>query len=188
MCVEGTGCVGVAGTVPADCCEHWNSHPGGKIRLGLIVAHRNVLIVAHRSGQEVEAGAAAGGATLQGASAQQTRARLREWANPNLNSTRVYRVLSRVALQVVLTLLPYFRTCPASCRYPQHRKLNGSSFGRPDMDLMFAKWAFNKNVPHMAHCRRVAHLPMHMHNHGGGGLTRNTGGSRTLKWGTLGSN
>ena len=78
-----------------DCCEHWNSHPGGKIRLGLIVAHRNAAR-GGASGQEVEAGAAAGGATLQGASAQRTRARLQEWANPNLNSTRVvYRVLSR---------------------------------------------------------------------------------------------
>ena len=34
------------------------------------------------------------------------------------------------------------------------------------MDLMFARWAFNKNVPHMAlpTCD-FAHLPMHMHNH-----------------------
>ena len=34
---------------------------------------------------------------------------------------------------------------PASYRYPQAPtyKLNGSSFGRPGVDLMFAKWAVN---------------------------------------------
>ena len=133
------------------------------------------------SGQEVEAGAAAGGATLQGASAQRTRARLREWANPNLNSTLVYRVLSRYLAApgsytsvtrvcrnrthnrlVVFGVKPglhfrwcsrYFRTsvlAPPLADTPNIEKLNGSSFGRPDMDLMFARWAFNKNVPHMA--------------------------------------
>ena len=53
-----------------------------------------------------------------------------------------------VALQVVLTL-PQQRLhySPRLLPIPPTYKLNGSSFGRPDVDLMFAKWAFN-NVPH----------------------------------------
>ena len=66
-------------------------------------------------------------------------------------------------------LTRYFRTsvlAPPLADTPNIEKLNGSSFGRPDMDLMFARWAFNKNVPHMALLTcDFAHLPMHMHNH-----------------------
>ena len=53
-----------------------------------------------------------------------------------------------VALQVVLTL-PQQRLhyLPRLLPIPPTYKLNGSSFGRPDVDLMFAKWAFN-NVMH----------------------------------------
>ena len=53
-----------------------------------------------------------------------------------------------VALQVVLTL-PQQRLhySPRLLPIPPTYKLNGSSFGRPDVDLMFAKWAFN-NVLH----------------------------------------
>ena len=52
-----------------------------------------------------------------------------------------------VALQVVLTL-PQQRLhyLPRLLPIPPTYKLNGSSFGRPDVDLIFAKWAFN-NVP-----------------------------------------
>ena len=52
-----------------------------------------------------------------------------------------------VALQLVLTL-PQQRLhySPRLLPIPPTYKLNGSSFGRPDVDLMFAKWAFN-NVP-----------------------------------------
>ena len=53
-----------------------------------------------------------------------------------------------VALQVVLTL-PQQRLhyLPRLLPIPPTYKLNGSSFGRPDVDLIFAKWAFN-NVCH----------------------------------------
>ena len=49
-----------------------------------------------------------------------------------------------VALQVVLTL-PQQRLhyLPRLLPIPPTYKLNGSSFGRPDVDLIFAKWAFN---------------------------------------------
>ena len=51
-----------------------------------------------------------------------------------------------VALQGLLTLpqqrLHYTRAPPLIPIPPTH-KLNGSSLGRPDVDLMFAKWAFN---------------------------------------------
>ena len=49
-----------------------------------------------------------------------------------------------MALQVVLTL-PQQRLhyLPRLLPIPPTYKLNGSSFGRPDVDLMFAKWAFN---------------------------------------------
>ena len=49
-----------------------------------------------------------------------------------------------VALQMVLTL-PQQRLhySPRLLPIPPTYKLNGSSFGRPDVDLMFAKWAFN---------------------------------------------
>ena len=49
-----------------------------------------------------------------------------------------------VALQVVLTL-PQQRLhyLPRLLPMPSTYKLNGSSFGRPDVDLIFAKWAFN---------------------------------------------
>ena len=52
-----------------------------------------------------------------------------------------------VALQVVL-MLPQQRLhySPRLLPIPPTYKLNGSSFGRPDVDLMFAKWAFG-NVP-----------------------------------------
>eukprot|EP00964_Phaeocystis_antarctica_P114844 scaffold78799_cov48-Phaeocystis_antarctica.AAC.1 len=52
-----------------------------------------------------------------------------------------------LALQVVLTL-PQQRLhyLPRLLPIPSTYKLNGSSFGRPDVDLMFAKWAFNNVV------------------------------------------
>ena len=51
-----------------------------------------------------------------------------------------------MALQVVLTL-PQQRLhyLPRLLPIPSTYKLNGSSFGRPVVDLMFAKWAFNFN-------------------------------------------
>ena len=36
-------------------------------------------------------------------------------------------------------------------------KLNGSSFGRPDVDLMFAKWGFNNVPPKVTHRRESIH-------------------------------
>ena len=52
-----------------------------------------------------------------------------------------------MALQVVLTLLQQrLHYLSSLLPIPSTYKLNGSSFGRPDVDLMFAKWAFN-NVP-----------------------------------------
>ena len=52
--------------------------------------------------------------------------------------------INPVALQVVLTL-PQQRLhyLPRLLPIPPTYKLNGSSFGRPDVDLIFAKWAFN---------------------------------------------
>ena len=52
-----------------------------------------------------------------------------------------------VALQVVITL-PQQRLhyLPRLLPIPPTYKLNGSSFGRPDVDLIFAKWAFNNVV------------------------------------------
>ena len=52
-----------------------------------------------------------------------------------------------MALQVVLTL-PQQRLhyLPRLLPIPSTYKLNGSSFGRPDVDLMFAKWAFNNDA------------------------------------------
>ena len=49
-----------------------------------------------------------------------------------------------VALQMVLTL-PHQRLhySPRLLPIPLTYKLNGSSLGRPDVDLIFAKWAFN---------------------------------------------
>ena len=49
-----------------------------------------------------------------------------------------------VALQALLTL-PQQRLhySPRLLPIPPTHKLNGSSLGRPDVDLMFAKWAFN---------------------------------------------
>ena len=49
-----------------------------------------------------------------------------------------------VALQVVLTL-PQQRLhySPRLLPIPPTYKLNGSSFGRPDVHLMSAEWAFN---------------------------------------------
>ena len=59
-----------------------------------------------------------------------------------------------VALQVVLTL-PQQRLhySPRLLPIPPTYKLNGSCFGRPDVDLMFAKWAFN-NVRYKPHGTR----------------------------------
>ena len=52
--------------------------------------------------------------------------------------------INPVALQVVLTL-PQQRLhyLPRLLPIPPTYKLNGSSFGRPNVDLIFAKWAFN---------------------------------------------
>ena len=52
-----------------------------------------------------------------------------------------------MALQVVLTL-PQQRLhyLPRLLPIPPTYKLNGSSFGRPDVDLMFAKSAFNNVI------------------------------------------
>jgi len=52
-----------------------------------------------------------------------------------------------VALQLVLTL-PQQRLhySPRLLPIPPTYKLNGSSLGRPDVDLIFAKWAFNNIV------------------------------------------
>ena len=49
-----------------------------------------------------------------------------------------------VTLQALLTL-PQQRLhySPRLLPIPPTHKLNGSSLGRPDVDLMFAKWAFN---------------------------------------------
>ena len=49
-----------------------------------------------------------------------------------------------VAVQGLLTL-PQQRLyySPRLLPIPSTYKLNGSSFGRPDVDLMFAKWGFN---------------------------------------------
>ena len=60
-----------------------------------------------------------------------------------------------VALQVVLTL-PQQRLhySPRLLPIPPTYKLNGSSFGRPDVNLMFAKWAFN-NVHRAVHNQSI---------------------------------
>ena len=61
-----------------------------------------------------------------------------------------------MARQVVLTL-PQQRLhyLPRLLPIPPTYKLNGSSFGRPDVDLMFAKWAFN-NVAQASENPRAA--------------------------------
>ena len=63
-----------------------------------------------------------------------------------------------VALQVVLTL-PQQRLhyLPRLLPIPPTYKLNGSSFGRPDVDLIFAKWAFN-NVGGLACVHTAFHV------------------------------
>ena len=48
-----------------------------------------------------------------------------------------------MALQVVLTPTKASLNPPRLLPTPPMYKLNGPSFGRPDVDLMFAKWAFN---------------------------------------------
>ena len=60
-----------------------------------------------------------------------------------------------VALQMALTL-PQQRLhySPLLLPIPPTYKLNGSSFGRPDVDLMFAKWAFNNVLLKSVECGR----------------------------------
>ena len=50
-----------------------------------------------------------------------------------------------VALQVVLMLPQQIRLhyLPHILPIPPTYRLDGSNFGRPDVDLMFAKWAFS---------------------------------------------
>ena len=75
-----------------------------------------------------------------------------------------------VALQVVLTL-PQQRLhyLPRLLPIPPTYKLNGSSFGRPDVDLMFAKWAFNNVAIALviargsAKARRISICQLHLH-------------------------